>query len=190
MGRACTVCEHPDHDRIDEQLVGGGSFRAVARRFHLGRDALRRHNAAHLAPSLVAASAQSEEDRLAGLLERLERLFRRVDAVMSAGETSRKPALVLAAAKEARAVLETIGRVSGVSRESPQVVVNLLASEDWLRVRGAVMTALGPYPDAARAVAEALSAPRTAVPARGGISLPPAGERRSERNPSGGNGAS
>ena len=62
----------------------------------------------------------------------------------------------LAAVREARGNLELIGKLLGELDERP--AVNLLVSTEWMAARAALLSALGPYPDARAAVAGRLLA--------------------------------
>jgi predicted RNA methylase len=44
---ACTICEHPDRERIDSALRGGASIRSIGKSFGVGRTALSGHAAKH-----------------------------------------------------------------------------------------------------------------------------------------------
>ncbi len=65
MGRACTICLHPDAKQIDLALLGSG-YRSVAQQFGLSESALWRHRKNHL-PDILAHGAaltapQPDED--------------------------------------------------------------------------------------------------------------------------------
>lgn len=47
-GRPCTVCASGDRDAVERDLLTGGTFRGVARRWGLSSDAVRRHVRAHV----------------------------------------------------------------------------------------------------------------------------------------------
>ena len=62
MGRPCTVCSSPKHERMDVELVAGQPAPAIARRYKIGVDALRRHKSAHLSPALVRIETEVLRD--------------------------------------------------------------------------------------------------------------------------------
>ncbi len=64
--------------------------------------------------------------------------------------------LLLEAAAGLRGQLELVAKLTGALDERPQVNV-LVASEEWVRVRGRLVAALAPYPEARQAVVDALS---------------------------------
>ncbi len=54
MPRKCTICEHPQHQEINQALLQGAeSGRQIARRFDLSSSALQRHRTRHL-PEILA----------------------------------------------------------------------------------------------------------------------------------------
>jgi hypothetical protein len=64
MGRPCTICASPARDRINADLAAGFSYKALARKFGLSRQALGRHHkncAARLAAAAEAAKHVPQE---------------------------------------------------------------------------------------------------------------------------------
>jgi hypothetical protein len=56
--RHCQICFHPEREAMESQLKVGHSYRAVARQFHVSKDALFRHKA-HCAGQEMAGTATS-----------------------------------------------------------------------------------------------------------------------------------
>ena len=163
MPRACSVCGRDDLAQVDEWLVGGVALRDIAKRCTdsasgpVSVSALSRHQQAHLSPALVRVAQEREDERALGLVERLHELLGRVDGILAAAEGSGKPAVALSAVREARSLIESIGRFTGELDERPVTnVVNVLASPEWLEVQQVILRALVPYPEARWAVARAL----------------------------------
>lgn len=61
MGRTCTVCNHPDRDKINDAILRGVPYRAIARHYGVGRDAVRRHKK-HIKKELKAAAEEAAFD--------------------------------------------------------------------------------------------------------------------------------
>lgn len=57
MPRGCSICERPDVAAIDGAIRGGLPVREIARQYEIGRDALSRHAASHIAPSIAPGEA-------------------------------------------------------------------------------------------------------------------------------------
>ncbi|HYJ47738.1 MAG TPA: hypothetical protein VEV81_14070, partial [Pyrinomonadaceae bacterium] len=61
--------------------------------------------------------------------------------------------LVLKAVAQLRPLAELLARLEGKLKESP---INILINPEWLQVRGELIQALAPFPEARAAVASAL----------------------------------
>lgn len=108
MPRVCTICAHPDREAIEKAMVASQPYRAIARQWRVGRDALRNHKEGHLPALLVKAVQAGERDR---------------------AEELREQARAQEAAEEALA-LDVMGELRGLF-----VTVHLLrdACDRWLR---------------------------------------------------------
>jgi hypothetical protein len=158
MARACTICVRPDRKEIDGASVSGEPIRTVARRFRISRDSLGRHLRAHVSPALVKVAARREAKESISLLQRMEALIERTEKLLVAAEESGALGQALGAIDRLWKGYELIGKVTGeIKPDGTNVqVINILASEDWLRLRTAMFTALAPYPEARTAVAQHL----------------------------------
>lgn len=137
MGVACTVCALPLAGAINELLRSGRSARAVAGEFGISYDALTRHARNHVAkrtpvPELTA-------DPLDELVSAL-----RVRALAGNPSDTREYRLALAAQSDVR------------HAAPPQR--DLASEPEWIALRTAMLDALGPFPEARQAVADALGA--------------------------------
>jgi len=66
-GARCTICNHPQRVEIDKALVAGATYREIAQRFGVSRDALYRHRKnGHIAEQI----AKSPGKRRLGKLSR------------------------------------------------------------------------------------------------------------------------
>ncbi|MEQ6898461.1 helix-turn-helix domain-containing protein [Microbacterium sp. KR10-403] len=155
----CHICRRPDRDAVDEAIISGGlSFQQLAERFGVSRDTLRRHKRAHMPAALLAVAAERERSGITRAADRAEALYQAAQRVLAAAEAKGQNSLSLQAVRELRGVVELLARLSGELDERPQVaVVNVQEAPEWLAVRAAIMGALVPFPEAAAAVAAALS---------------------------------
>src|SRR5215210_5000130 len=112
MPRPCTVCSHDELHAINVALVQREPYCAISRGFGLGRDALRRHAKEHLPELLARAKDAVEVAEADTLLERIEGLYKRTEAILEAAEKDSEWALALAAIRECRGSLELLGRVT------------------------------------------------------------------------------
>jgi hypothetical protein len=149
MGAVCTICAHPERDAMDRAIVSGTSYRGVAAQWHVGREAVRRHAIRHLSAALAAVRTQAQDDRRASLLDRIETLIERGEAMFAAAAADGKASQALAVLKELRGLLELFGRATGELRsDTPTVTINLATMPEWIAVRSAMFDALRPYPEA------------------------------------------
>ena len=89
MPRTCTICKHPDRERIERALLAAESYRNIAR-FGTSPSALVRHRTDHLPAALVRAHDSEEILRADSLLEdvrnaegRAERLYKAAEAILA-----------------------------------------------------------------------------------------------------------
>lgn len=161
MAPKCSVCTHEFAEEIDRLLVGGEPYRAIAKRYGMSSTSVMRHRQAHVSEALtpVVVGVESSVGPVVATLDRLERLVAETERVLLTARQESKPAQVLAAVKEARQCVEVIAKVRGELASGPTVqVVNLQTAPEWLAIRGALINALAPFPEAERAVVRAIEA--------------------------------
>lgn len=158
MSRSCTICASPALPAIDEALVAGRSGQDIAAAHGVSEAAVHRHRRAHLSPALVAVAARRDERRSVRLVDRLDAVIARVEALVESAEEADNPSMMLAAAREFRSGLELLARLTGELDEKPQLIVNLAASPELAGIIAALMAALAPYPEARIAAAAILDA--------------------------------
>ena len=156
MPRPCTACISENREGIDAAIVERVPFRDIARRWNISKDAAMRHRI-HVSAALVAVHERKEASKAESLSDRVEQLYDRASHILDDAEASGRATVALSAVRELRAVVELLARLSGELDERPQTsVLNLIASPDWIDIRGTVLDALVPYPDARTAVASRL----------------------------------
>jgi hypothetical protein len=166
-GGLCCVCGHPQRHLIELALVHKLPVRVIARRFELSKDSVFRHRRLHMPAQLVAAIAtaahpseidieqlqRSESEGLLGsLVAQRARLQLISELCFEAGELG----AAVSTEKAITGSLELTSKLLGMIVGRTQTT-NILISADYLRLRGAIVKALRPYPDAARAVGAALA---------------------------------
>ncbi|HEV2070572.1 MAG TPA: hypothetical protein VGR26_12330 [Acidimicrobiales bacterium] len=155
---ACTICNHPEVDQIDAALASNVPAPQVASRWDLHPSSVKRHKGKHLSAALVQAHQAAESDRALTLLDRIEELVNKVDRLVDTAEADGKPGLMLSGVKELRALLELLGKATGeLKPDGAQITVNIATSEEWIRIRSALVAAIQPYPGAVEAVSTALA---------------------------------
>ena len=147
MGRQCTICSHPEHESIDNDLIAGVSQQEIARRYGVGYQSVNRHKQGHLSPALRAMAAAREAEAAASLVEQARLLVRRADELYEAAVLDGKASTALSALREMRGGLEFLGKATGELDDRPQVTVNLLSSPEILAVINVVYQELADDPE-------------------------------------------
>jgi hypothetical protein len=144
--------------------------RVLAARFNLSKDAIGRHAANHLSPiqraAILAAQKPSAIDLEAlriteseGLLASLVTQRARLQAHAETAATFGDVKAAVSAESAILANLSLVGRLLGQLVQVHDVRhTSILVTADYLKLRATLLTALRPYPDAARAVGAALHA--------------------------------
>lgn len=167
-GYGCKVCLHKERPQIDVALAEHRNIRLVAGRFGVTRDSLYRHRRRHLTKAmltkLASGSAYSVENLnelksreserlLSNAVEIRRRLYQNAEAAERAGDHKAATTSYGVILKS----LELIGRLLDQFKGHERTTINqLVVSPDYIRLRAALITALAPYPEARRAVAEVL----------------------------------
>lgn len=161
MAPACRCCGHPARDALDGALLSGVSQRAVAAKFSVSKDSVRRHAASHMSAALQRFRTAQADAGVQTAAERLEDLYQRASRVLDSAEAQGQAALSLAAVRELRGLVELLAKITGELDDRPSVTVNLTASPEWQHLQGVILAALARFPDAREAVAGALLAADT-----------------------------
>jgi hypothetical protein len=70
MPRTCSVCRNAQRHEIEADLQAGLSYRAIARRYSISKDAISRHRASHV--SAQTAPALATVTKIMALLDQAE----------------------------------------------------------------------------------------------------------------------
>jgi hypothetical protein len=156
MPRTCTICNHQEREAINKALLAGEPLRNIAARTGTSATALHRHKAEHMPATLAKAQEARDTAQADDLLAQVRRLQVVTMDILAHAYQAQDLRTALQAVGQARGNLELLGRLAG-ELEAESVKVNVLvASPDWLRLRGAILGALDAYPEARLAVAEVL----------------------------------
>jgi hypothetical protein len=121
LPRTCTVCSHPAREAMDEALVEGVAFPALAAKYSVSKDALSRHKAKHLPAKLVMAQAAEEMVQADSLLDQIRDLQARARRILDKAESAGDLRTALGAIREVRGNLELLARLLGELNEQPLV---------------------------------------------------------------------
>jgi hypothetical protein len=156
MPRTCTVCTHPERVAVDQALVAGRAYRDIAGQFSVSRSALDRHRAEHLSPAVQKARQATEAEHALDITKQLRAINGVSLSILDEARRSNNPVVALKAIDRVQRQIELQAKLLGELDERPQV--NVLLAPEWVSIRGTVLTALAPYPEARAAVAQQLLA--------------------------------
>jgi hypothetical protein len=169
VGARCFVCSSPERARIELALARRVPYRALQAHFpDIGRDSFYRHRKAHMPPqlqaALKAAGKPSDIDLDAlrtseseGLLQHLVAQRGRLYVLLDLAEEVQD--VRAAAGVHGRIVenLQLTAKLLGeITSHATTTVNNLVVSGEYVALRSALVRALGPHPEARRAVAAVL----------------------------------
>jgi hypothetical protein len=156
VGRICTICSHEDRYEIEDLLATRqASYRAIAIRYGVGKDACARHVGEGHVSSLLALAADAERAARADtLLDRIESLQRRTEAALDKAEQGDNLAHVFRGIAEMRHNLEVIGELTKELNRRP--TFNLELNAEYVETRTIIVRALEAFPQARESVVKAL----------------------------------
>ncbi len=156
MPRICTVCSHPQIEAINKALLAGEPNRRIATRENVTEAALRRHKAAgHIAEHLSQAHDAQDVAQADDLLAQLRGLQTEAHRIKDKAENSKDFKTALSGIGQLVKIIELMAKLRGELDE--RATVNVILSPQWVTLRSSILVALAPYPDARRAVVEALA---------------------------------
>ena len=158
MARKCSVCQHPEIDKINQRIASGESHRSIARRFGFSSSTVDRHVKNCLSKQLLAAE---EAKAQAGEATHGERLLQRAEAyeskalqLMITAETHGDIRAAIAALRETRECMKTLAQLLGELKTGD--TYNIIQSPVFMRIKVVMMQVLEPYPEAALALQQGL----------------------------------
>ena len=140
MSRVCTVCASPAAGAINELLRSGRPAQAVATEFAVGQRSMQRHARAHL--NRTPAIAAGHNGHVSG--DPLDELVVALRTRALAGDP--------VVAREYRLALSA----QAAAQHAAAPTRHLAAEPEWIVLRSRLLVALEPFPEARRAVVDAL----------------------------------
>ena len=113
MPRTCTICASPQHQAIDQALVAGTPYRAVAERFGASPPSVYRHQQGHLPATMLKAREAQEVAHADGLLAQLQSLQQKTLEILARAEGTGDLRSALAALRELRGTVELTAKLTG-----------------------------------------------------------------------------
>jgi hypothetical protein len=162
-----SITKHPERAAVERDLALGLPLRRLARKYGLSKDALCRYRKRlppHLKAALLAQSLRPEVDLEAlrvteseGLLVHLAAQRARLLLWQDACASSEQFQVASAISAQVHRNLELVGKLVGeFAQHHVTTSVSVLLSPQYLELRATLLRALQPYPDARRAVVDAI----------------------------------
>lgn len=130
MPRLCKICQHPNRDDIDRDLVEGFALPSIAAKYRetkrdsISVDSLGRHKANHLPLQLVEAQAVQRLTSADDLLSKIANLDADTTSIFTLAKRKGDLRTALAAVRERTRVVELLARIKGEIDERAQVLIN------------------------------------------------------------------
>ena len=156
-GPACSICKDPRVGEINSRIISQVKLADISREFAVSEDALSRHKDKCIITALSATPNTKDVINGDNLLMQLqaarEETLKLLDMAIEAGNTKTygSPSNYLA---ELRQQIKLWAELEGRLASQPQV--NITLNAEWISLRSTIIAALEPFPDARRAVVNAL----------------------------------
>jgi hypothetical protein len=112
MPRKCSLCIHDERQEIEQSLLSGDSYRTIAQRFAVSRDAVGRHRR-HLPAALAHAREAKEITRGDSLVGQLRDLTSEAERLKEKAEQAGDYRTALAAVRELCRIVELVAKMTG-----------------------------------------------------------------------------
>ena len=113
MPRTCAICASPQHQAIDQALVAGTPYRAVAERFAASPPSVYRHQQGHLPTTMLKAREAQEVAHADGLMAQLQSLQQKALEILARAEGTGDLRSALAALRELSGAVELTAKLTG-----------------------------------------------------------------------------
>ena len=131
---SCTICNHPQRQKIDQALVAGSAtLTALSQEYGLSTSALHRHKA-HLQAKVNRAQDQLQDNLRQGCIFWLSQALEMAMATAQAAQTEGNGKLVLQALGHGTRIITLILKQD--FQLDPKVVFGILASDQWATQTG------------------------------------------------------
>lgn len=155
MARTCTICSHEKRAAIEDSIVAGASNRSIALQFGMSHMAVQRHAIDHIAQEIKQSQEAKEEAQGLDIVKQLKDINKiTLEILRDARADDTKQAIALQAIDRVCKQLELQAKLLGAI-DTPQI--NIMFTPEWHAIRGTIIAALVPFPDARVAVAGALA---------------------------------
>jgi hypothetical protein len=156
-GPTCSICKDPRIEEINSKIASQEKLADISRQFAVSEDALSRHKEKCIIKALAASPNTKDIINGDNLLDQLQAArtsaLDLLDKAIAAQDTKvyGAPSNYL---REIRAQIELWAKLEGQIDDRPQI--NVLILPEWVELKTKIVAALRLYPEALRAVRDAL----------------------------------
>jgi hypothetical protein len=156
-GPTCSICKDSRIVEINSRIASNEKLADISRELAVSEDALSRHKDRCIITALSATPNTKDvingDNLLAQLQEARAKAIELLDMAIAAGDTKvyGPPSSYLS---EIRQQIKLWAELEGRLASQPQV--NITLNAEWIELRSTIIRALQPFPDARRAVIDAL----------------------------------
>lgn len=122
MAMKCTICNHPEAESINFDILGGESLRNIAKRYDVSYSSVNRHKK-HIPATLVDAKQAEVVSSADRLLIEITGLQGRARGILDRAEQAGDLPTALKAIREARQCLELLAKLEGQLFERAKIEV-------------------------------------------------------------------
>ena len=108
LPRKCSICEHPKREEIEQAILRGDSFSAIARNYNVSRDPVRRHKEnGHVGRKIAITEYETKIEYGSSIFEQLEKINKNANTLLdkAMSEASDNPNMAIQSMKEIRSQL-------------------------------------------------------------------------------------
>lgn len=166
MGRKSKIEAHPQSEEIIRRLASGEEYSKIVEDFPDIRYQDLDYYAENKLPEILSKSedlkALADEIEQADIhkgdtyLQLVIGLQKKALDALELQDPAGDPKSWALVSREARGYLELLGKALDRIRDTPQMQVNILVNPEWISLRTTIIAALEPFPEARRAVIDAL----------------------------------
>lgn len=154
MSRQCTICTHPDVNEINQMLISEKSLLQISKKYAISYSSLKRHYENHITRDMTRSVHAEKVANADSLLQKLIEYENDAKRYRDMAEKDGDIELALRAVDRALKCVEIGSKIRGLIQEQTQV--NILVNPQWIELRSTIITALEPFPEARRAIIDAL----------------------------------
>ena len=152
MMKRCQVCMHPNLGEIERELREGVPYRTLSTKHGLNIASISRHLGGHIAKGKDKAFIKIDQTAAGMIVDQVIELKTRAMRILDRAEEAGRNNVAISAIREARATLELIARITGELKTG----INITIAPEWINLRMLIVNAVQPFPEAHRALLEAI----------------------------------